>query len=44
MPTVSEMDEVWGYGGDMLVKVLAGADPANTVRETTALINEANGK
>jgi arabinogalactan oligomer/maltooligosaccharide transport system substrate-binding protein len=45
MPTVPEMDEVWGYGGDMLLKVLNGvADPAETVVETAALINEANGK
>lgn len=45
MPTVPEMDEVWGYGGDMLIKVLNGvADPDETVVETTTLINEANGK
>ncbi len=44
MPTVPEMDEVWGYGGDMLLKVLAGAAPATIVRETTALINDATGK
>lgn len=45
MPTVPEMDEVWGYGGDMLIKVLNGvADPDETVAETTTLINEANGK
>lgn len=44
-PTLPEMDQVWGYGGDMLIKVLNGvADPDETVAETTALINEANGK
>ena len=45
MPTIPEMDEVWGYGGDMFVKALNGvADPAETVLETATLINEANGK
>ena len=34
-----------GYAGDMVVKVVAGnADPSATVKETSALINEANGK
>jgi maltose-binding protein MalE len=40
-----EMEQVWGYAGDMVVKVVdGGADPLTTVQETTALINEANGK
>jgi arabinogalactan oligomer/maltooligosaccharide transport system substrate-binding protein len=39
------MEQAWGYGGDMLLKVVDGdADPAATVRETAALLNEANGK
>ncbi|MEZ4619813.1 MAG: extracellular solute-binding protein [Caldilineaceae bacterium] len=44
-PTLPEMDEVWGYGGDLLIKVLdAKMDPTQAVTETTVLINEANGK
>jgi len=39
------MKEVWGYGGDLLLRVLAGdEDPAGVVTEATTLINEANGK
>lgn len=45
MPNASEMAEVWGYASDMLIKVLDGAaDPASSIIETTALINEANQK
>ena len=45
MPNRPEMEQVWGYAGDMVVKVVDGnADPAATVAETAALINEANGK
>jgi arabinogalactan oligomer / maltooligosaccharide transport system substrate-binding protein len=45
MPNRPEMEEVWGYAGDMVVKVVDGnADPSATVQETAALINEANGK
>ena len=45
MPTDPQMANVWGYGGDMIVKVLSGVDePAKVVAETTTLINEANGK
>ena len=45
MPTNPEMEEVWGYGGDMLVKVLsADMDPVAAVAETTALVNDANRK
>lgn len=45
MPNTAEMDAVWGYLGDMLIKVVdGGADPAATVAETAALINEANGR
>jgi arabinogalactan oligomer/maltooligosaccharide transport system substrate-binding protein len=45
MPTRSEMTELWGYAGDMLLKALTGvAPPPAIVAETTALINDANGK
>ncbi len=45
MPNRPEMEEVWGYAGDMVIKVVDGnADPLTTVQETAALINEANGK
>jgi maltose-binding protein MalE len=45
MPTTPEMNEVWAYGGDMIIKALTGvAEPTTIVAETTALINEANGK
>lgn len=45
MPNTPEMDAVWGYLGDMLIKVVdGGADPAATVAETAALINEANAR
>lgn len=45
LPLNAEMREVWGYGGDMFVKALAGVTPPPAVvAETTALINEANGK
>ena len=45
MPNRPEMEQVWGYAGDMVIKVVDGnADPAATVRDTAALINEANGK
>ncbi len=45
MPMLPEMSQVWGYGGDMLIKVLDGAeDPASVVAATSTLINEANGK
>ena len=45
MPNRPEMEQVWGYAGDMVIKVVDGnADPAATVKETAALINEANGK
>jgi maltose-binding protein MalE len=45
MPTNPEMANVWGYGGDMLVKVLNNVgDPKSVVKETATLINEANGK
>lgn len=44
-PTQKEMDSVWGYGGDMLIKVLAGSvDAAAAVQEASALINEETGK
>ncbi|MFO7631419.1 MAG: extracellular solute-binding protein [Caldilinea sp.] len=45
MPSLPEMSQAWGYGGDMFVKVVDGdADPAATVIETAALINDATGK
>lgn len=45
MPTQPEMVNVWGYSGDMLLKVLNGVgDPQTIVKETATLINEANGK
>jgi arabinogalactan oligomer/maltooligosaccharide transport system substrate-binding protein len=45
MPTLPEMENVWGYAGDMLLKVLNGvSDPQTAVIETTTLINEANGR
>lgn len=45
MPNRPEMEEVWGYAGDMVVKVVDGkADPTVTVQETAALLNEVNGK
>jgi arabinogalactan oligomer/maltooligosaccharide transport system substrate-binding protein len=45
MPTTPEMNNVWTYGGDMIIKALAGtAEPPVIVAETTTLINEANNK
>jgi len=45
MPTQPEMEEVWGYGGDMLIKVLNGVlEPRQAVVEAAALINDVNGK
>ena len=45
MPATPEMDAVWTYGGDMILKALTNvAPPPAIVAETTALINEANGK
>lgn len=42
MPIGSGMQEVWAYGGDMIVKALAGVSPpAQIAAETTALINDA---
>ncbi len=42
MPIGPGMQEVWAYGGDMLVKALAGVSPPEQiVAETTALINDA---
>ncbi len=40
-----EMAEVWGYAGDMLLKVINQVmSPQQAVLETSTLINEANGK
>ncbi len=40
-PEQPAMQAVWGYGGDMLIKVLSGnMEPAAAVAETVALINE----
>jgi arabinogalactan oligomer/maltooligosaccharide transport system substrate-binding protein len=45
MPIRPEMEHVWSYGGDMLVKALIGnTPPPAIIAETTALINDANGK
>lgn len=45
MPTIPEMNNVWSYGSDMIIKALTGVgDPPAIVAETTTLINEANGK
>jgi len=44
LPMLPAMTQVWGYGGDLLIKVLDGKeDPTTVVVETTTLINEANG-
>ena len=45
MPTSPEMNAVWTYGGDMVIKALSDVeDPATIVADTTTLINEDNGK
>lgn len=45
MPAQDEMAAVWGYAGDMIVKVLNEVmAPAEAVVEASALINEENGK
>lgn len=45
MPHGAVMDQVWRYGGDMLVRATAGMeDPAAIVTDTTTLINEATGR
>lgn len=45
LPTSPEMDAVWGYGGDLLLKILNEVgDPASLIAETTTLINEENGR
>ncbi len=45
IPHAPEMDEVWGYAGDMLIKVLNDVmTPAEAATEAAALINEANDK
>lgn len=44
-PTQPEMDVVWGYGGDMLLKVLNDVGEASAVvTETAALINDETGQ
>ncbi len=45
IPHAPEMDQVWGYAGDMLIKVLNDVmTPAEAAIEAAALINEANDK
>lgn len=54
MPTHQEMDAVWGYGGDMILRALLNyptlqdeerrAAFAELILETSTLINEANGR
>jgi maltose-binding protein MalE len=40
-PAQGEMENVWGYGGDMIGKVMGGSlSPGQAVRDTTALIND----
>ena len=44
MPIGPAMQEVWAYGGDMIIKALTGVStPEEIVAETTALINDAIG-
>jgi arabinogalactan oligomer/maltooligosaccharide transport system substrate-binding protein len=44
-PHRREMDAVWQYAGDMVLKVLNGvSEPADAVSEAATLINETNGK
>ena len=44
-PHHAEMDEVWGYAGEMIAQALDGAaTPEEAVLEAATLINEANGK
>ncbi len=44
-PHHAEMDEVWGYAGEMIAQALSGAaTPEEAVLEAATLINEANGK
>jgi arabinogalactan oligomer/maltooligosaccharide transport system substrate-binding protein len=39
------MRPVWGYGGDMFIKVVDGGEqPDAVVVQTSALINEVNNK
>ena len=45
LPARPEMDEVWGYGGDLLLRTLGGEEePTTILSETVTLINEANGR
>ena len=45
MPNIAEMRPVWGYGGDMFIKVVDGGEqPDEVVVQTSALINEVNNK
>ena len=45
MPTTAEMDQILGYGGDMIIRALGRTDePAIIVAETAALINDATEK
>jgi arabinogalactan oligomer/maltooligosaccharide transport system substrate-binding protein len=45
MPNIAEMRPVWGYGGDMFIKVVDGGEqPDAVVVQTSALINEVNNK
>ncbi len=44
-PHRPEMANLWGYAGDMILKVVNGVlEPQEAVAEATTLINEANGK
>jgi arabinogalactan oligomer/maltooligosaccharide transport system substrate-binding protein len=45
MPNIAEMNQILGYGGDMIIRALSrSADPTTIVAETTALINDETGK
>jgi arabinogalactan oligomer / maltooligosaccharide transport system substrate-binding protein len=45
MPLRREMNHVWGYGGDMIIKAINTVDsPSAIVAETVSLINEANAR
>jgi arabinogalactan oligomer/maltooligosaccharide transport system substrate-binding protein len=45
LPHDAEMEEVWGYAGDMIAQTLGGTATAEeAVLEAATLINEANGK
>ena len=45
MPQGAHMDAFWRYGGDMILKALAGVDEMQSiVAEAAALTNDTTGK